>query len=85
MPDARLQRTREAYQEPLQATDRPFHITIQAIDGPSVQRFVQSPEFHRALIGACAPFPPNREVRDGGFTPRLDALIDWLKRQAGRF
>lgn len=26
-----------------------------------------------------SPFPLNREVRDGGPTPRVDALLAWLK------
>lgn len=43
MPDARLERTREAYRE------KPV-------------------------------FPPNREIREGGPTPNLDALIAFCAR-----
>ncbi len=70
MPDARLQRTRDIYR-------------AEVFYGSGT--IAPIPADARLTIPPPSPFPPNREVRDGGQTPRLDALIAWLKRQAGRF
>ncbi len=111
MPEHRLQRTREAYQDDKQAFRDRVRASVARTATMSSKEMETELAAYRLRLAQFSPFPPNREVRDGGETrrqryapervpvpafvdewasspslrDRVDTLIAWLKRQAGRF